>query len=100
MFIEESIEEGIQWVVFEPNDKALWDRVKQSISSFLLTLWRDGALMGSTPEEAFFVKCDETTMTPDDINNGRLICEVGVAPVKPAEFVIIKIAQLTASAKQ
>ncbi|WP_457635903.1 phage tail sheath subtilisin-like domain-containing protein [Persephonella sp.] len=100
MFIEESIEEGIQWVVFEPNDKALWDRVKQSISSFLLTLWRDGALMGSTPEEAFFVKCDETTMTPDDINNGRLICEVGIAPVKPAEFVIIKIAQLTASAKQ
>jgi len=100
MFIEESIEEGIQWVVFEPNDKTLWDRVKQSISSFLLTLWRDGALMGSTPEEAFFVKCDETTMTPDDIDNGRLVCEVGIAPVKPAEFVIIKIAQLTASAKK
>ncbi|WP_457624921.1 phage tail sheath family protein [Persephonella sp.] len=100
MFIEESIEEGIQWVVFEPNDKALWDRVKQSISSFLITLWKNGALMGSTPEEAFFVKCDETTMTPDDIDNGRLVCEVGIAPVRPAEFVIIKIAQLTASAKQ
>ncbi|WP_457644548.1 phage tail sheath subtilisin-like domain-containing protein [Persephonella sp.] len=100
LYIEESIEEGIQWVVFEPNDKNLWDRVSQSISAFLLSLWRDGALMGSTPEEAFFVKCDETTMTQDDINNGRLVCEVGIAPVRPAEFVIIKIAQLTASANK
>lgn len=100
LFIEESLDEGTQWVVFEPNDRALWNRVKQSISNFLFGLWKEGALMGTTPEEAFFVKCDETTMTRKDIDIGRLVCEVGVAPTKPAEFVIIRIAQLTASANQ
>ncbi len=100
LFLEESIDEGTQWVVFEPNDRALWGRVKQTISNFLITVWKDGALAGATPDEAFFVKCDETTMTQDDINNGRLICEIGVAPVRPAEFVIFRIAQLTASANQ
>lgn len=95
LYLEESINESTQWVVFEPNDQRLWARVKQTISNFLTRVWRDGALMGSTPEEAFFVKCDETTMTQDDIDNGRLIVIIGVAPVKPAEFVIFKIAQWT-----
>lgn len=98
MFLEESIDEGTQWVVFEPNDERLWARVKQTISNFLTTQWREGALMGSTPEEAFYVKCDRETMTQDDIDNGRLICEIGVSPVKPAEFVIFRIAQWTANA--
>ncbi len=93
IFLEKSIEHGIQWVVFEPNSPRLWARVRQTISQFLTGVWKDGALMGTTPEEAFFVKCDETTMTQDDIDNGRLIVMVGVAPVKPAEFVIFRIAQ-------
>jgi len=95
LFLEESIEEGTQWVVFEPNDEKLWARVKQSITNFLTKVWKDGALMGTTPEEAFFVKCDTSTMTENDIANGRLICIIGVAPVKPAEFVIFRIAQWT-----
>ena len=93
LYIEESIEEGTQWVVFEPNDEKLWARVKQTITQFLTGVWQDGTLMGTTPEEAFFVKCDRTTMTQDDIDNGRLIVLIGVAPVKPAEFVIFRIAQ-------
>lgn len=93
IYIEESIEEGTQWVVFEPNDHKLWARVIQTITQFLTRVWRDGALMGTTAEEAFFVKCDRTTMTQDDIDNGRLICIIGIAPVKPAEFVIFRIAQ-------
>jgi hypothetical protein len=100
IFLEESIDEGTQWVVFEPNDQKLWARVRATVTEFLTRVWKDGALFGNTPEEAFFVKCDETTMTPDDINNGRLICIIGVAPVRPAEFVIFRIAQLTASATQ
>ncbi len=93
LYIEESIEEGTQWVVFEPNNQGLWARVKQTITDFLTRVWKDGALMGTSPDEAFFVKCDETTMTPDDIDNGRLIILIGIAPVKPAEFVIFRIAQ-------
>jgi phage tail sheath protein FI len=93
LFLEKSIERGTQWAVFEPNDERLWARVRQSISQFLMGVWRDGALMGTTPEEAFFVKCDRTTMTQNDIDNGRLIVLVGVSPVKPAEFVIFRIAQ-------
>lgn len=93
LFLEESIDEGTQWVVFEPNDQKLWARVRTTITGFLTTQWKEGALMGSTPDEAFFVKCDETTMTQDEIDNGRLICIIGVAPVKPAEFVIFRIAQ-------
>ena len=99
IFLEESIDEGTQWVVFEPNDIPLWARVRQTIVQFLTGVWRTGALAGATPEEAFFVKCDRTTMTQDDIDNGRLICVIGVAPVKPAEFVIFRIAQWTAGAK-
>ncbi|NJD51987.1 MAG: phage tail sheath family protein [Candidatus Methanoperedens sp.] len=93
IFVEESIEEGTQWVVFEPNDEKLWARIRATITQFLTRVWRDGALMGTKPEEAFFVKCDRTTMTQDDIDNGRLICIIGIAPVKPAEFVIFRIAQ-------
>lgn len=92
-YLEESIEEGTQWVVFEPNNQRLWSRVRQTVSGFLTTAWRDGALMGTTADEAFFVKCDETTMTPNDIETGRLIVLVGVAPVRPAEFVIFRVAQ-------
>jgi uncharacterized protein len=98
IFVEESLDEGTQWVVFEPNDYPLWARVRQSITNFLIRVWRDGALMGATQEEAFFVRCDRTTMTQDDIDNGRLIILVGIAPVKPAEFVIIRISQYTAEA--
>ena len=95
LFIEESIEEGTQWVVFEPNDHKLWARVRQTITQFLTIVWRNGALMGTKAEEAFFVRCDHTTMTQDDIDNGRLICTIGIAPVKPAEFVIFRITQFT-----
>jgi uncharacterized protein len=93
IYIEESLDEGTQAFVFEPNDEKLWARVRQTVSIFLTRVWRDGALFGSTPEEAFFVRCDETTMSTDDIENGRLIMEIGVAPVKPAEFVVIRIGQ-------
>jgi len=93
IFIEKSIEQGTQWAVFEPNDYKLWARISQSVSAFLTRVWRDGALMGQKAEEAYFVKCDRTTMTQDDIDNGRLIMLVGIAPVKPAEFVIIRIGQ-------
>jgi phage tail sheath protein FI len=99
LFVEESIEEGTQWVVFEPNDPTTWANVKRSIDNFLIRVWRDGALLGTTQDEAFFVKCDRTTMTQDDIDNGRLICLIGIAPVKPAEFVIFRISQKTAEAQ-
>jgi hypothetical protein len=93
LFLEESIEEATQSFVFEPNNEKLWERVKQTITQFLTRVWRDGALMGTTPDQAFFVKVDRTIMTQDDIDNGRLIVMIGVAPVKPAEFVIFRIAQ-------
>jgi uncharacterized protein len=92
IFLEESIAEGTQWVVFEPDNQKLWARVKQSITQFLTEVWKDGALMGSRAEQAFFVNCDLTTMTRDDIANGRLIIVIGVAPVKPAEFIIFRVA--------
>jgi phage tail sheath protein FI len=98
IFIEASIDRGLQWVVFEPNDDRLWARVRRVISNFLTTVWRSGALEGTKVEEAYFVKCDRTTMTQTDIDNGRLIIVVGVAPVKPAEFVIVRIGLWTAHA--
>ena len=98
IFIEASIDRGLQWVVFEPNAEPLWARVRRSISNFLTVVWRDGGLEGTKVEEAYFVKCDRTTMTQTDIDNGRLIVLVGVAPVKPAEFVIIRIGLFTAHA--
>lgn len=94
LFVEESIDEGTQFVVFEPNSDPTWARVRQTITNFLTTVWRSGALEGTTADQAFFVKCDRTTMSQDDIDNGRLICVIGIAPVKPAEFVIFKIQQL------
>ncbi|MGE5381393.1 MAG: phage tail sheath family protein [Methylocystaceae bacterium] len=99
IFLEQSIKNGSNWVVFEPNDERLWARVQRTIYSFLLGVWRGGALMGGTPDEAFFVRVDRTTMTQDDIDNGRLICVIGVAPVKPAEFVIFRITQKTADSE-
>jgi len=98
IFIEASIDRGLQWVVFEPNAEPLWARVRRSISNFLTLVWRNGALEGTKPEEAYFVKCDRTTMTQTDIDSGRLICVIGVAPVKPAEFVIVRIGLWTAHA--
>jgi hypothetical protein len=94
IYIEASIDQGTQWVVFEPNDQRLWARVRQTITEFLTTTWLSGALQGATPDEAFFVQCDLTTMTQDDIDNGRLICVIGIAPVRPAEFVIFRIQQI------
>lgn len=99
IFIEASIDRGLQWVVFEPNAEPLWARVRRTVSNFLTVVWRNGALEGTKTEEAFFVKCDRTTMTQTDIDNGRLICVIGVAPVKPAEFVIIRIGLWTAHAE-
>ena len=93
IFLEESIKQGTRWVVFELNNEKLWAKVNQTVTNFLYTVWISGALMGKTPQEAFFVKCDRTTMTQNDIDNGRLIILVGVAPIKPAEFVIFRIAQ-------
>ncbi|MFN2109116.1 MAG: phage tail sheath family protein, partial [Anaerolineae bacterium] len=98
LFIEKSLERGTQWAVFEPNAEPLWQTVKRSISNFLVSVWRDGALEGTKQEEAFFVDVGLTTMTQSDIDNGRLIVRVGVAPVKPAEFVIIRISQKTREA--
>lgn len=100
IFIEASIDRGLQWVVFEPNAEPLWARVRRSIVNFLTLVWRNGALEGTKPEEAFFVRCDRTTMTQTDIDSGRLICLVGVAPVKPAEFVIVRIGLWTAHADE
>jgi phage tail sheath protein FI len=93
IFLERSIHEGTQWAVFEPNDERLWARVTDRIRLFLLTQWTSGALLGQTEKDAFFIKCGRSTMTQDDIDNGRLICLVGVATVKPAEFVIFRIFQ-------
>ncbi len=96
IFLEESIKANTNWAVFEPNDEVLWVRVQRTISVFLENLWRGGSLAGSAPEEAFFVNIGHDTMTQDDIDNGRLICMIGVAPVKPAEFVIFRLSQRTA----
>ncbi|GAB3374157.1 hypothetical protein GCM10027431_26540 [Lysobacter rhizosphaerae] len=100
IFLERSIYEGTQWVVFEPNDDRLWARVTDTIRLFLRSQWRNGALLGRTEKEAFFITCDRTTMTQDDILNGRLICEIGIAPVRPAEFVVFRIFQHTAEAQR
>ena len=96
IFLEQSIDRGLQWVVFEPNHEATWMAVRTAVTNFLLAQWRNGAMVGSTPDDAFFVKCDRSTMTQDDIDNGRLVCLVGIAPLRPAEFVIFRIGQWTA----
>ena len=99
IFIEESIRANTNWAVFEPNDEVLWVRVRRTIEVFLTGMWRAGSLAGSSPEEAFFVNIGHDTMSQDDIDNGRLICVIGVAPVKPAEFVIFRISQKTSDAE-
>src|SRR5262249_22020281 len=97
-YVEESIMLGTQWVVFEPNDQALWQRVRRTITGFLNRVWRDGALFGTTPEEAFYVKCDAENNPPETRDVGQLIVEIGIAPVKPAEFVIFRISQFSGGA--
>jgi phage tail sheath protein FI len=94
-YLEESIMLGTQWVVFEPNDYALWARIRRTISAFLVNEWRKGALFGLTPDEAFYVKCDSETNPSEGIDAGQVLCQIGVAPVKPAEFVIFQLAQFS-----
>jgi uncharacterized protein len=91
LFLERSIDEGTQWAVFEPNGERLWSEVRRRVEEFMLTLFRQGAFEGTRPEEAYFVRCDRTTMTQDDIDNGRLVILVGFAPVRPAEFIVLRI---------
>lgn len=98
-YLERSIEERIQWVVFEANDFLLWISVRREIENFLYQEWSSGALVGSKPEQAFFVKCDRSTMTQNDIDSGRLVALVGVATLRPAEFVIFRIGQWTRDKK-
>jgi uncharacterized protein len=93
--VQAAIQQGLAWVAFEPNNEKLWAAVCTTVSNFLYGEWRNGSLLGAKPEEAFFVRCDRTTMTQNDIDNGRLICLVGIAPVVPAEFVVIRISQMT-----
>lgn len=93
--IKESIQEGTRWTVFEPNDMMTWKSVERDIRAFLMRVWRDGALLGATPEQAFFVKCDAETNPPEVRDAGQLIAEIGIAPVKPAEFIVFRIGQWT-----
>ncbi len=98
-YLERSIDKSTQWAVFEPNGELLWANVRSTIQDFLLNEWTNGALLGDKPEKSFFVKCDRSTMTQNDLDNGRLVCLVGVAPLRPAEFVIFRIGQWTADRK-
>jgi phage tail sheath protein FI len=98
-YLEASIDRGTQWAVFEPNGERLWANVRQTITDYLYNEWSNGALLGTTQEQAFFVRCDRSTMTQNDLDNGRLVCLIGVAIVKPAEFVIFRIGQKTADAR-
>jgi Bacteriophage tail sheath protein len=98
-YLEHSIDRGTQWAVFEPNGERLWANIRRSVEDFLLNEWQMGALLGDKPEKAYFVKCDRTTMTQNDIDNGRMVCLVGVAALTPAEFVIFRVGQWTADHK-
>ncbi|HKU75887.1 MAG TPA: phage tail sheath subtilisin-like domain-containing protein [Pyrinomonadaceae bacterium] len=98
-YLEHSIDKGTQWAVFEPNGDLLWANVRRTIEDFLLNEWQNGALLGDKPEKAYFVKCDRSTMSQNDLDNGRLVCLIGVAPLRPAEFVIFRIGQWTADRK-
>jgi hypothetical protein len=91
--VEATILTGTQWAVFEPNDMALWEGVKRTVGAFLRGLWSAGALFGTSADEAFYVKCDAETNPPEVIDAGQVICEVGISPVKPAEFVIFRLSQ-------
>lgn len=98
IYVEESIKASTNWVVFEPNDASLWSRVNLTVSSFLDSMFRSGMLAGSMPSEAYFVEIGPSTMSRDDIMNGRLICNIGIAPSRPAEFVIFRVTQFTSEA--
>ena len=98
-YLERSIDKGTQWAVFEPNGERLWANVRRTIEDFMLNEWQSGALLGDRPEKAYFVKCDRSTMTQNDLDNGRLVCQIGVAALRPAEFVIFRIGQWTADRK-
>lgn len=100
IFLRKSIDEGTQWVVFEPNDPSLWQKIIRNVTAFLTNVWRDGALFGLTPQEAFYVKCDEETTPPEVRDLGQVITEIGVAIVRPAEFVIFRIQQWAGPAAQ
>jgi phage tail sheath protein FI len=97
-YVCESIMQGTQWAVFEPNDERLWTQLRISIGNFLQRTWSEGALFGATPDQAFFVKCDSETNPEEIIEAGQVVCEIGIAPVKPAEFVIFRISQYAAGA--
>jgi phage tail sheath protein FI len=99
LFLRESIDEGLQWAVFEPNNEALWQKITRNVTAFLTNVWRSGALFGSTPQQAFYVKCDAELNPPEVRDNGMVITEIGVAIVRPAEFVIFRISQFTAPSK-
>jgi phage tail sheath protein FI len=96
-YLERSIDNSTQWVIFEVNSERLWANVRQTVEDFLYNEWKMGGLLGDDPKQAYFVRCDMTTMTQNDLDNGRLVCVIGVAAVKPAEFVIFRIGQWTAS---
>lgn len=98
-FLERSIERGTQWAVFENNGVALWDNVRRTIDDFLFNEWQQNHLAGSKPDQAYFIRCDRTTMTQNDLDNGRMICLIGVAPLRPAEFVIFRIGQKTVESR-
>ncbi len=98
LYLERSIDKSTQWVVFEPNGERLWANVRTTVEDFLYNEWFNGRLLGSSPKQAYFVRCDRSTMTQNDLDNGRLVCEIGVAPLRPAEFVIFRIGQKTADA--
>jgi phage tail sheath protein FI len=98
IYLAESLEKGTQWAVFEPNDEELWSRLRSSISAFLTRAWSEGALCGASPEDAFYVKCDEETNPPEVVEAGQVVVEVGIAPLRPAEFVVFDIRQITARA--
>lgn len=98
-YLERSIDKGTQWAVFEPNGSMLWDNVRRTVEDFLFNEWQMGALLGDKPDKAYFVRCDRSTMTQNDLDNGRLVCLVGLAPLRPAEFVIFRIGQWTADRK-
>lgn len=98
-YLEQALTVGTEWVVFENNGEALWANVRKTVDDFLQNEWVSGAVQGSSAQQAYFVRCDRTTMTQNDLDNGRLVCEIGVAPVKPAEFVIFRISQWTADRK-
>jgi phage tail sheath protein FI len=98
-FLRESLDEGTQWVVFEPNAPELWSKIRRNVSAFLTTVWASGALLGAAPEQAFYVRCDETTNPPEVRDLGRVVAEIGVAVVKPAEFVVFRLSQWAGAAQ-